>query len=56
MTLDDVESRIQAATIALHEYEANHEDGLVAICEQRLDELWAERQRIKDAIPKPRKP
>ena len=52
--LDTVQRRIHAANTALHEYQACGETGLVAICEQRLEELWTEHQRILDALPRQR--
>ena len=52
--LDMVQRRIHAANSALHEYQANGETGLVAICEQRLEELWCEHQAILDALPRQR--
>lgn len=49
-----ITDRLDALKIALRESRGEGEPALVAIIEQRLEELTQERDRIEAMLPKPR--
>lgn len=51
-----IDDRLAKVAEALREAKGNDELGNVAICEQRLEELLDERNRIAEMIPTQRRP
>lgn len=52
--LTDIDDRLARVADALREARGHDELANVAICEQRLEELLEERNRVAALIPKPR--